>query len=128
VSTLFNEEAIETIRLRRFVWREFSDYIINVFLCERSFYSLKIMLLDQVVKIKVHLNLVGTTQSVFVLLPKKRTFALVIRNCSTLLCNQTSNCINHITLFCSSVEEFGVFISQFCPRDSIFFFQYSLTL
>jgi hypothetical protein len=72
---------------------------------------MKVMMLDQLVKIKVHLNLVRTTQSIFVLLSEKRGLALVIRDCSALLCNQTSDCINPITLSCSSMEEFCAFIS-----------------
>jgi hypothetical protein len=87
VPTLFDEEPIEAVRPKRFVWRQLLDHIINVFLCERGFYLLKIIMLDQVLKFQVHLNLTGTTQPVLVLLPKKRSFALVIRNYSTLLYN-----------------------------------------
>jgi hypothetical protein len=115
VPTLFYEEVIEAIRPRRFVWRKLPDYIINVFLCERSFNLLKIMLLDQVMTIIVHL-LEQLSLSLYSC--QRREALLVIRDCSTLLYSQTSNCINLIMLYCSSMEEFGAFISQFSLLDS----------
>jgi hypothetical protein len=57
------------------------------------------MLLDQVMEVEVHLNLVGTPQSVFVLLAKESSFAMMIRYCYTLFCNQTSDCINSLSFF-----------------------------